>query len=774
MVIKIEKIIKGCRRYEASYDEKNHCYYQVYNYSESTHAVTTDEIPESSGNYSCLIKKKEKIYLYAPGKKCAFYGVYFDSKKRCYIQASKENTPTNVVVLDKYPNEIGFYNGIVCKNGETLKINNGRVEFGVSNNKRIKNNNGEEKMDGFVEFLNKSREFIKRNMVVVGELDSSNDYLKYLKSVAEIIDKIDKILQKEKIEINYVKQLEDDINSFVNMLSFNNHENADFLNNSTEDHKKNLIKQLNKNIIHISNTFERIRFNFYFFNEIGFFNRNIVAVGANGSGKTTLSNKFKQYLQNNGVVISAQRVLLVPDINSLPNPQVVEKELKQYQARDKTNKNASEYAYLQNEFGVVLKNLLSEEIKVSTQYRKNRRRKPEEGESKIAPETKLDVAFDIWNSLIKDKKIDCPDGMNFVGITEEDVSYPAIKMSDGEKVILYLIGQVLLAPEKGFIVIDEPEMYLHKTILKKLWNVLEKEREDCLFIYLTHDLDFAKSRVNAKKIWIKSFKFPDKWEIESIPENKIPETLLLEILGSKNNILFCEGEKGKIDERVYSILFPNMTVIPVESCSNVINYTKSFKELGSLVNVNAYGLIDRDHGDDEWIDKQKEFGVFSFEVAEAENLFLDLEFLIIMANQFLEDVSKIQEIKSAVFDELKNNKEMQASHYIREKTVNYFKGSNIRKGNSLEEVKGNYNSFAEKVCLEDWYNERLRKIENIINNDDYQAAIKIFNNKYGLPKIVNEKLKVSHFIDKSIKLLESDESAQSIILKYFPDELKNQ
>ena len=136
----------------------------------------------------------------------------------------------------------------------------------------------------------------------------------------------------------------------------------------------------------------------------------------------------------------------------------------------------------------------------------------------------------------------------------------------------------LQAPSQGFIVIDEPEMYLHKTILKKLWDILESERNDCLFIYLTHDLDFATSRTSAKKIWIKSFTHPDKWEIEDIPTDEIPETLLFELLGSRKNILFCEGVKGSIDERVYSILFPELTIMPVGSCFDVINHTKAFNK----------------------------------------------------------------------------------------------------------------------------------------------------------------------------------------------------
>ena len=74
--------------------------------------------------------------------------------------------------------------------------------------------------------------------------------------------------------------------------------------------------------------------------------------------------------------------------------------------------------------------------------------------------------------------------------------YNAAEMSDGERVIFYLIGECLAAPDDAVIVIDEPEMHLHKSIQSDLWDAIEAERPDCLFVYLTHDVDFAASRAS--------------------------------------------------------------------------------------------------------------------------------------------------------------------------------------------------------------------------------------------------------------------------------------
>ena len=50
------------------------------------------------------------------------------------------------------------------------------------------------------------------------------------------------------------------------------------------------------------------------------------------------------------------------------------------------------------------------------------------------------------------------------------MEYHGQEMSDGERVILYLIGQCLSLPERSVIIIDEPEIHLHKSLVDKLWN----------------------------------------------------------------------------------------------------------------------------------------------------------------------------------------------------------------------------------------------------------------------------------------------------------------
>lgn len=623
----------------------------------------------------------------------------------------------------------------------------------------------------FLTFIQQAKENLNVERQCAFELGCSESTLNILDKVIATTSMLEEKAKVGDLKVNYLNQFQSNLNNVLSRLSFRGHKDTSIIAQQNDQWKSTYKQQLENNSLNITADYQQIEFNLDFFDKIGYFNSNVVAVGANGSGKTTLSNKFKNYLQNNGVVISAQRILLVPSFDAISNPSKTATELKQTQVRDKSNKNAREFSHLQQEFAVVLKNLLADNISAGNSYRKESLKLASQGKALEKPNpTNLDITFEIWNSLIEHRNINCDDGINITAKSDDGRSYPAIQMSDGEKVMLYLIGQVLQAPPNGFIVIDEPEMYLHKTILKKLWDILENQRNDCLFIYLTHDLDFATSRTTAKKIWIKSFTHPDKWEIEDIPTDEIPETLLFELLGSRKNILFCEGIKGSIDERVYSILFPELTIMPVGSCFDVINHTKAFNKLQN-VNTKSYGLIDSDHHDTGRLDKLKESDIYSFKVAEIENLFLDSDFLKILARQILIDEEKVELIENEVISELDKLKEIQASNYVSTKVNYYFTDSDVSKGNALAQLETNYQNFLDNISINDWYNQRLSELNEMVENTNYDNVLIAINNK-GIRNIASKHLKISDFTNRSIKLLQSNTDAKIALNKYFPEEIK--
>ena len=386
------------------------------------------------------------------------------------------------------------------------------------------------------------------------------------------------------------------------------------------------------------------------------------------------------------------------------------------------------------------------------------------------PPIKLDKAINIWNFLIEHREMFYDDNNNLkIRVKDGSEEYPAYKMSDGEKNIFFLIGRVLLASDDAMIIIDEPEMYLHKAIVNKLWDRLENERKDCKFIYLTHDLEFASSR-KANKYWIKDFQFPDEWEIELIPENDIPDSLLMKILGSRKKILFCEGKKSSLDIQIYEILFPNYTIIPLEGCSNVINYTRAFNKISNK-NSTAIGIVDRDFRTDAQIDKFSSENIYVYSVAEIENLFLLEDFIQIFLQNKKERID-IENLKEKVIDKLEKDKELQISNYVTS-YINYvFSEEHMKNAKNKKEIDDNLHEFINKIDVNSLYNKRKEEIERIINEKDYIEAIKVYNNK-GLLKEMEGLLryKSGKYSDDSLITLKDSEEAQKVLRAVFPQEI---
>lgn len=600
------------------------------------------------------------------------------------------------------------------------------------------------------------------------------------KELSGILSELSQDIQKGKIPSTFYQRILDllqTISSFMNDYYYNI---PHFVHNENSIDDE-ILSQIGGNLVVLENNVTNFKTTYHFFKELHFFNENLVVVGANGSGKSTLISNLKQTISEKiGIVIPAQKLFIIPTFDSIPNYNSTLREYENYQLNynnGKTTYSASQtdsipYNETQRygaEYKYVLKTLLAERQYIRNRYCDNVERGEEVNINDLS--TKINKVIEIWNYLIEHRELFC-DGSNIkVRVKESQEEYPAHQMSDGEKNILYLIGRVLLASENAMIIIDEPEMYLHKAIINKLWDKLEKERKDCIFVYLTHDLDFASSR-NAKKHWIKSFTYPHTWEFEEIKENEISENLLMKLLGSRKKILFCEGKTNSLDTKIYEILFPNYTVTPVESCSKVIQYTRAFNKYPSK-EAQAFGIIDRDFRTNEQIQKLQTEQVYLYDVAEIENLFLIEEFLQEFATYKKEEID-INKIKEEILKKMKDDKENQISNYV-SSYINYvFSEKHLRNGRTLQEVKDHFTNFQNDIKIEDVYNTRKQEYEKILNDKDYSKAILIYNNK-GLHNIVEKTLKYSNnsYRDKALEFLKKNDKAKKILIECFPARLSD-
>ena len=509
---------------------------------------------------------------------------------------------------------------------------------------------------------------------------------------------------------------------------------------------------------------------FYLLKAIGFTSSNVVLIGANGSGKTTFANSIREQLEktDNGIVIPAQKLLVFPTYNSIPT---YKSAFADYESRQKVclddkqtfkaEKN-DDYPYsLSKQYSEELRILVSALISERLERRNNFCSNAQEGDIIHLNDFKsnIDEVIEIWNHLIEHRTLLC-DNLGNLQIECGDEKYPAYKMSDGERVIFYVVGRVMLAKESSLIIVDEPEMHLHKAILNKLWDILEEKRKDCMFIYLTHDIDFASTRI-ANKRWLKSYSS----STSGIFDSEIPEALLMKILGSRKKVLFCEGKQGSLDRQIIELLFPNFTITPLASCKDVINYTKAYNKISNKYAV-AYGIIDRDFRTKEQLDKLAAENIYSYDVAEIENLFLIEDFIKGFA-EYKHETCDIDSIKTQILALLTRNKEQQISSYLIQR-INYnFNESHVRNGKDKTEVEVNFNEFVKQIKIEEWYNIRLQELDDVIKTSNYAKVIMLYNNK-GLHSIIEKVLGISSYNLKALEYLRNSQNARDVLHNVFP------
>lgn len=510
--------------------------------------------------------------------------------------------------------------------------------------------------------------------------------------------------------------------------------------------------------------------------------QSFVIIGANGSGKSHLGAYIEKSDKNNVLRISAQRALSVPEYVTVRSEQVAWNQIfyGNEKQKDKNYKWAwgHETTQLINDYDNVLEAVFARMSNEKDKYFKACRECEKQYTQKPdTPQIISDKIIDIWNSVFPHRKILIEDNL-VKAKTDKNEEYSAKNMSDGERVAIYLIGQCLVAPKDVIIVIDEPEIHLHKAIMHKLWDKIEEYCPDNAFVYITHDLDFASSRKQAKKIWVKNYSIENhmqKWDIEVLEEHDfIPENLMIEVLGNRKNVLFVEGEKGSYDSLLYSYIYEDYYIIPCHNCYKVIELTKAFNEerLKGLHNISVQGIIDRDYLTETEIEAYKENGIYPLIVAEVENLYLLSEIQRIIAEHMaLENIPQVlEDVKNYLFKCFEDEKETQITA-ICERELQYKLGRFQKNGNGLVALNEQYLKYTSLINVSEMYHKIEERVNTIMETRDLDRLLMIYNRK-SLHRRISKFFKLSNddYPQMVLRLLKTDKKQVivSALKKHMP------
>lgn len=500
---------------------------------------------------------------------------------------------------------------------------------------------------------------------------------------------------------------------------------------------------------------------------ITFNTKNAIIIGENGSGKSALMRELKnQNEEKIDIIISAHKNMSLNEkIDSGTSMKDLQETTTQFSSSpmpnnyrsitNKNNKNKNGLSGLDNKYIQIDFNPNLEFLIKSSFAEKVENHDLKQKEQKIIPknyQTKMDIVIQKWNEIfypIKLKAYYKEQTIKIVSANKKE--YEIQELSDGEKEVLYILTKTMLAKENSIILIDEPETFLNTALLNNLIDNIENIRDDCKFIYFTHDINFASSTTSSTLLWIKNYQYPNIWEVEEIKEDKeIPQELIFKIIGTKKTkVLFVEGHENS-DKMLYRKIYSDFQIYPVGGNEKVRKYTKTLRENKENFNKEYYGLIDRDLKSDKKVKELKEKKIFCTPTAIYEGLFFKKRIIETVSKELQQEnktAEILESLKKNMFNE--NNCNKLEEKYTKQKIYEYFFKNQQEIHNSktdyllpIEKIKKDVSKKINKIKSSDNIDDILKKynlktIKNIKgykSNEWEKIVLELINKKDSLPK----------------------------------------
>lgn len=465
----------------------------------------------------------------------------------------------------------------------------------------------------------------------------------------------------------------------------------------------------------------------------------VVFVGANGTGKTRLATHIENLLNLNAHRISAHRALAL-------NPSVAKISEKQallglrtgiidpsagVQHRTGNRWRGKAATALLNDFDFLIQVLFAEQANKSLETHK----KVRSGDHSPADPTKFERLVEIWEGLLPHRKLHISEDDVQVSVSGEKECYSGSEMSDGERAVFYMLGQALVAAENSLIIFDEPELHVHRSIMAKLWDEIESVRPDCALVLITHDLDFAASRI-AQKYVIRDYKPTPAWNIEEVTKDAgFDEELVTLILGSRKPILFVEGAESSLDVAIYRCCFSDWTVVPKGSCEDVIHSVVTMRRNEKLTRITCSGIVDADDYNEEEIKYLSDLGIATLPVSEIENIILLPKVSRAIAeSEAYEDEAleqRLENLAEAIFNTLQVNGAVDAvvTRYCRRRIDRLLKKIDLSDASTVDSLVDKYSKETASLNISEIAKSASWNIQSAIDNRDLSKLLIHYDNK---------------------------------------------
>lgn len=495
-----------------------------------------------------------------------------------------------------------------------------------------------------------------------------------------------------------------------------------------------------------------------------------VIIGANGAGKSSLINELRKNSIDEMYVLPAQKllyfVLKIHDRNEITRERYIQ-DLKEVDLKYETIDLYP--TKIENDFSNTFTKLITLLVKDYTDIVTRRSRK-----EKNLPITLLDRVEQIWNQIFPEITFNPESNHRVLEVVRTGSKYSINGLSDGERCILFYIGNVLLAPENSYIIVDEPETFLNAAVYNELWDLLISERSDCQFVFASHNMDFVQSRTNASYIWCKKFEAPYDLEYQVLEgTQEFPLSLLTEVSGTRKPILFCEGTKTSIDYKIYSKLFSKFCFVkPVQGHKQVIQHTEAYNNLNKMHGNKAYGIIDYDWMKDAKIAKYKKKNIFVLPFNEIEMLLVNEEIVkSVLASDDQDKDQKLNKFQEAIKSLCIKNKDKIISIALKKKLDEFMEGHFIEKN---KPTKHDAQKFLEGLVTRFDVTSTVETITSIVEealvSSNFSSILKICNLKKEIINQLGDTVITRNFKNKALSSIATDSELQNLLRnKYFSE-----
>lgn len=458
----------------------------------------------------------------------------------------------------------------------------------------------------------------------------------------------------------------------------------------------------------------------------------VLIIGANGSGKT----RFTSWLVNAPTTfrpfrLSALHALYNPD----SRPDTLPGSIDALHA-EAVERNPMMGATAQGASGFdrLISLLLADEIDNLMRYKMQHAKALDSSAPISLPPTPLDTVIRLWQQTFEGNRILVEAGRLLFSRGDSADTYSALRLSDGERAVLYYYGAALYAPREATVFVDNPGMFLHPSITAPLWQRIEELRPDCTFVYTTHDLDFAASRTSVgATVWVRDYDPASRrWDYSLLePNSPLTSEIYMSIIGARKPVLFIEGDANhSIDAKLYPLIFTDFTVKPLGSCNKVIESTRTFSDLTDFHHLNSFGLVDRDRRTDSEVRYLLKKKIMVPDVAEIENLLMLPDVIAIVARHNGCDPDRtVGNVRRAVIAKFREELTEQALQHTRSRvktTVEFRIDGRFADINQLEE---HMLQLVNEINPRAIYRDYCATFRSYVAQSDYRSILRVYNQK---------------------------------------------